>query len=268
MADPQSNEFLKKLVSDRLKRIDLLLKEKKVEDAAEEIREIRSLDPTNPYARAYEERISELKKSMPAPEPVAAPPPPAPPRPPVSIGLPAPVEEPEAELEPEPEPERSMAPDPGPPVAEPREEPRVGTLPVQPPRRGQSRAFILMVDDNGELLEQCTEMLEDHEFAVAPFTTADDALTFLLENQPDLIICDVHLETSSFGGFTFYEKIRNLNHLRDVPFLFLSGLKDSRLVFAGKELGADDYLTKPIEPEELLAVVRGKLKRYRQLKRK
>ena len=47
MTDPQSTEFLKKLVSDRLKRIDVLLKEKKIEDAASEIHEIRALDPSN-----------------------------------------------------------------------------------------------------------------------------------------------------------------------------------------------------------------------------
>ena len=257
MTDPQSTEFLKKLVSDRLKRIDVLLKEKKIEDAASEIHEIRALDPSNPYARAYEERINELRAARGAavePAPLApAPPPPLTPvitRPPVSIGIPA--------------AETPLAAD----LDEVEEPVRMRPTPAPPKRRGPSRGLLLIVDDNRELLEQFAEMLEEQEFAVAPFTTADDALTFVGENQPDLIICDVHLETSTFGGFTFYEKIRALEHLRDVPFLFLSGLKDSRLVIAGKELGADDYLTKPIEPEELLAVVRGKLKRYRQLKRK
>jgi len=252
MTDPQSSEFLKKLVSDRLKRIDGLLKAQKVEDAANEIQEIRNLDPTNPYARAYEERIEELKAKLGKTSPPKPQTPP--PSPPVSP-RPVPPEPPPIDVTP-PIVEKEAKP----------EDPDSADIPFM--KRAHSKGLLLIIDDNRELLEQCVELLEEHEYIVVPFTTADDALKFLQGNQPDLILCDVHLETSSYGGFTFYEKIRDLDHLREVPFLFLSGLKDSRLIIAGKELGADDYLTKPIEPEELLAIVRGKLKRYRQLKKK
>jgi hypothetical protein len=61
MADTHPNEIIKRIVSDRLKQIDILLKDRKVEEAHEEIREIRQMDPTNPYARAFEERILEIK---------------------------------------------------------------------------------------------------------------------------------------------------------------------------------------------------------------
>jgi CheY-like chemotaxis protein len=259
MADPQSTEFLKKLVSDRLKRIDGLLKSHKVDEAAEEIQAIRNLDPANPYARAYEERIAELKGK---PEGSSAPKPrPSPPPPPIS--RPAPPSSPPPSPDTPPTVDDTPALSPQPAKADEASSPDIPIM-----RRATSKGLLLIIDDNRELLEQCVELLEEHEYIVVPFTTADDALKFLQGNQPDLIICDVHLETSSFGGFTFYEKIRDLDHLREVPFLFLSGLKDSRLIIAGKELGADDYLTKPIEPEELLAIVRGKLKRYRQIKKK
>jgi DNA-binding response OmpR family regulator len=124
-----------------------------------------------------------------------------------------------------------------------------------------------LIDDDEMLLQALAELLEDNKYTAKTFTKSEEALDYLKTEFPDIIICDVNLETSSFGGFTLHEKVRKLEHLRDVPFLFLSGLTDTAIVLAGKQLGADDYLTKPVEPEALLAVVKGKLKRYRQIKK-
>jgi PleD family two-component response regulator len=66
-------------------------------------------------------------------------------------------------------------------------------------------------------------------------------------------------------GFTFYEKLRELNHLKHIPFAFLTGLNDNVLIRAGKELGVDDFLFKPIAPEDLILAIRGRLKRFEQL---
>ncbi|MEX0736340.1 MAG: response regulator, partial [Bacteroidota bacterium] len=79
---------------------------------------------------------------------------------------------------------------------------------------------------------------------------------------------DINLETSTMGGFTFYEKVRELDHLHDVPFIFLSGLTDEVLIRAGKELGVDDYITKPFSDETLIATIKGKLKRFKHLKQR
>ncbi|MGH2569041.1 MAG: response regulator, partial [Bacteroidota bacterium] len=64
------------------------------------------------------------------------------------------------------------------------------------------------------------------------------------------------------------EKIRELDHLQEVPFIFLSGLSDEVLVRTGKEMGIDDYITKPFSEESLIATIKGKIKRYRQIKSK
>jgi DNA-binding response OmpR family regulator len=133
--------------------------------------------------------------------------------------------------------------------------------------KSKGKASILLIDDDVMLVQALAEFLEDNRYSTKSFTKAEEALQYLKENLPDLVICDVNLETSTFGGFTLHEKMRKFEHLRDVPFIFLSGLNDTAIVLAGKELGADDYLTKPVEPEALLAVVKGKLKRYRQIKK-
>ena len=83
---------------------------------------------------------------------------------------------------------------------------------------------------------------------------------------PDIILCDINLETSTMGGFTFFEKVQEIDHLKKVPFIFLSGLNDDVIIRTGKEMGADDYLTKPIKGQNLLAALRGKLKRFEQLR--
>ena len=138
---------------------------------------------------------------------------------------------------------------------------------ASPSQKSPGKGSIVLIDDDALLVQALSEFLEDNRFNTRTFTRAEDALGFLKENSPDLIVCDVNLETSTYGGFTLHEKLRKFEHLRDVPFIFLSGLNDTAIVLAGKELGADDYLTKPIEPEALLAVVKGKLKRYRQMKK-
>jgi PleD family two-component response regulator len=69
------------------------------------------------------------------------------------------------------------------------------------------------------------------------------------------------------GGFAFYEKVQELKNLQCIPFIFLSGLTDEALVRAGKELGVDDYLMKPISEQTLISTINGKLKRFKQLQK-
>ncbi len=143
--------------------------------------------------------------------------------------------------------------------------PRSAPITQHTPKTRQ-RDRVLVIDDDPRLLELLTTSLEDSGYEVIALTTSDEAYALLRKFTPDLILCDINLETSTMGGFTFYEKIQQFKHLQHVPFIFLTGLTDEALVRTGKELGVDDYLTKPISEETLLATLRGKLKRFRQLK--
>ena len=263
MKDPMPNldpEAMRILVNERLKLVDTLVKRSKLDDAAKEISGIRKIDPKNPYALAYEERIvALLGTTIIRGEPVN----------------PLPVTPPPITIPPAP---RSNFPQPDPPAPSSRQTAPSGipALPVKdsagnasPGYKGSAKAksTVVLIDDDALLLQALAELLEDNKFTAKTFSKSDEALEYLKREAPDIIICDVNLETSSFGGFTLHEKVRKLEHLSDVPFLFLSGLSDSAIVLAGKQLGADDYLTKPVEPEALLAAVKGKLKRYRQIKK-
>ncbi len=125
---------------------------------------------------------------------------------------------------------------------------------------------ILIIDDDARLLELIQKSLEENGFEVIALSTSDEALALLRKFTPDLILCDINLKTSTIGGFTFYERIQQFNHLREVPFIFLTGLTDDAFVQTGKELGVDDYLMKPISERMLISALRGKLKRFKQLK--
>jgi CheY-like chemotaxis protein len=128
------------------------------------------------------------------------------------------------------------------------------------------KPLIVAIDDDDKLLLLIAASLEESGFDVKTYATSDEALEALKNFNPDLILCDINLETSTIGGFTFYEKIRTMQHLKLVPFIFLTALADDALVRSGKELGVDDYITKPFEDEMLIATIKGKLKRYRDLR--
>jgi len=261
MPDPDS-DLIKNVVSERLKRVDGLVKAQKIDEAVKEIAEIRKLDSKNPYALAYEERIKTLQQDL---KSQASP----------SVNSKtSPLEMRKDEPTPQGTDESAIkivvnrtpySVTPGTPVS--RIEDSGSQTLSEPPKKSKGKGSILLVDDDALLVQALAEFLEDNRFSTKTCTRADEALAYLKENSPDMVICDVNLETSTFGGFTLHEKMRKFEHLRDVPFIFLSGLNDTAIILAGKELGADDYLTKPVEPEALLSVVKGKLKRYRQIKK-
>ncbi|MBF8248249.1 MAG: response regulator [Bacteroidetes bacterium] len=134
-------------------------------------------------------------------------------------------------------------------------------------REELGRPKIVIIDDDQKLLTLFKEAIEEGGYTVEAFSTSDEAYKHLGEHIPDLIICDINLETSTMGGFTFFEKIREINELAEVPFIFLTGLTDEVLVRTGKELGVDDYLTKPISEKALLSTIKGKIKRFQELKK-
>jgi two-component system sensor histidine kinase/response regulator len=122
---------------------------------------------------------------------------------------------------------------------------------------------ILLVDDEESLLDIVGSVLEAENFGVLTARSVDKAIEHLNATTPDIIISDITMPGKN--GFDFFAYVRSLPHLQHVPFLFLSAHSDSESVVAGKEMGSDDYLTKPVDFHLLLSSIRGKLKRKEQL---
>lgn len=125
---------------------------------------------------------------------------------------------------------------------------------------------IAVIDDDEQILSMMKATLLQAKYNVVAFNTSDNAYEFLKKEGVDLILCDISLETSTMNGFLFFERTRELRHLQQVPFVFITGLNDAVLMREGKEIGVDDFLVKPIHRENLLATIRGKIKRYEQLR--
>src|SRR5512138_1811012 len=117
---------------------------------------------------------------------------------------------------------------------------------------------LLIVDDDRELGQMLTEYLSGEGFNVSVLRDGAEALERLIEqpNPADLVILDVMLP--SLSGF---EVLRRLRRSLSVPVIMLTahGADVDRIV--GLDLGADDYLTKPFNPRELVARVRAVLRR-------
>lgn len=127
----------------------------------------------------------------------------------------------------------------------------------------QARPKILIVDDEPDLLDITASYLEMEGYDPVTAPNGAAALEILKTTTPDLIISDITMPGMS--GFDLLEKVRANSSFQNTPFVFLSGHTDLEHVMMGKEIGSDDYLMKPFEPEMLISTIKGKLKRRQQI---
>jgi DNA-binding response OmpR family regulator len=116
---------------------------------------------------------------------------------------------------------------------------------------------ILVVDDEPNILELAKLYLEKEGYQVRGASCGKDALSNLVISKPSLVVLDLMLP--DIDGFDVCREIRKKS---DVPILMLTARKEDVDKIVGLELGADDYLTKPFNPRELLARVKAILRRY------
>jgi DNA-binding response OmpR family regulator len=117
-------------------------------------------------------------------------------------------------------------------------------------------ARVLLVDDDRELCAMLCEYLSAEHFAVKSVHDGGDALAELQAGEFDIVILDVMLP--SVGGF---DVLRKLGAAYATPILMLTARGDDVDRIVGLELGADDYLSKPFNPRELVARIRAILRR-------
>lgn len=126
-----------------------------------------------------------------------------------------------------------------------------------------SSPVVLVVDDEPDLLANITLALNTAGVETVTAANGLTALTALKTNRVDLILADIAMP--EMNGYQLYERVRRNPAWNAIPFIFLTARAlDSDIRF-GKEMGVDDYLLKPIRAADLLAVVRGKLRRAEQL---
>ncbi len=118
-------------------------------------------------------------------------------------------------------------------------------------------ARILIVDDEPESLRLVRDYLSAAGFGVTTATTGDEALMRARTEPPDLVVLDLGLP-----GLDGLDVTRGLRRQGGVPIIMLTARDDEADRIVGLELGADDYVTKPFSPRELVARVRAVLRRH------
>lgn len=118
---------------------------------------------------------------------------------------------------------------------------------------------VLLVEDSNSSRQMLEHILRSGGFDVISAENGVEALEVLQQRRPDAIVSDIMMP--EMDGYEFYEKVRTQGRYALVPFLFLTAREEIQDQVYGLSLGADDYITKPIEAEELLARIRTALKR-------
>ncbi len=128
---------------------------------------------------------------------------------------------------------------------------------------GKDRKRLLLIDDDPNLILLVKDYLEFRGYEVQTADNGKEALNMLSHNLPDMIVCDIMMP--EMDGYALIENIRQDPRMSWIPVLFLSARGQSQDRIKGLNLGADVYMVKPFEPEELVAQVESSLKQTNRL---
>jgi DNA-binding NarL/FixJ family response regulator len=124
--------------------------------------------------------------------------------------------------------------------------------------KGGARKKLLLIDDDPNLVLLVKDYLEYRGYDVITAENGQDALQLLEQETPQMVICDVMMP--EMDGYTFVKYIRNNPKTNWLPVLFLSAKGQSQDRIRGLNTGADVYMVKPFEPDELVAQIEASLK--------
>ena len=120
------------------------------------------------------------------------------------------------------------------------------------------RKKILCIEDDRETAALVAEDLVDRGYEVTIAHDGREGLSAILRTMPDLVLCDISMPAMS--GFELLERLVALApRFSKMPFIFLTALTDRENELKGRQLGADDYVTKPIDFEVLATIITARL---------
>ncbi len=119
---------------------------------------------------------------------------------------------------------------------------------------------IAIIDDEPDIVELVSLHLKKSGFDVQGFLNSEEFFDFIGKNVPDLILLDLMLPDAD--GFEICKYLRRRDEFASVPIIMLTAKSEETDKVLGLELGADDYVTKPFSPKELVARVKAVLRRH------
>jgi DNA-binding response OmpR family regulator len=122
----------------------------------------------------------------------------------------------------------------------------------------EARKKILCIEDDRETAALVVEELADRGFEAIAAHDGHEGFVAVLKRMPDLVLCDVNMPIMS--GFEVLERLIDIApRLGRIPFVFLTAMTDRENELRGRRLGADDYVTKPIDFEMLYTIINARL---------
>ena len=125
------------------------------------------------------------------------------------------------------------------------------------------RKTILVVEDSGSSRDLTSHYLQQGGYRVLEAEDGRQALDILASRQVDLVLADIMMP--NMDGWEFYGEVRKQKRFNLTPFVFLSVLDEIEDQIKGLTLGVDDYITKPVNPQQLLARIATALNRGERL---
>lgn len=123
---------------------------------------------------------------------------------------------------------------------------------------------ILLVDNDHEARQSIAQTLQIENYTILQATDGQEALRLLERFSPDLILSD--LDMPNLDGIQFYKEIRRHPRWVTIPFIFLAETASLDKARIGQELGVEDFLMKPVTPDDLVRTIHGKLLRAAELR--
>jgi DNA-binding NarL/FixJ family response regulator len=120
---------------------------------------------------------------------------------------------------------------------------------------------ILLIEDQPQMRRNIATILEMEGFEVTTAENGRRGVEAAVSGKPDLILCDVMMP--ELDGYGVLQALREDKSTATIPFVFLTAKGEKTDLRAGMNLGADDYLTKPVTKDELLAAIEARLARQR-----
>lgn len=122
----------------------------------------------------------------------------------------------------------------------------------------EARKKILCIEDDRETAKLIAEELSERGFDVLIAYEGHEGFIAILKGIPDLVLCDISLPHMS--GFEILERLNQLSpRLERIPFVFLTALADRDSELRGRQLGADDYITKPVDFDIVETIINARL---------
>lgn len=123
-----------------------------------------------------------------------------------------------------------------------------------------AKKTILVVDDEQDLLDLIEYNLKQEGYQVLRAENGEDGITLAREERPNLVLLDIMMP--EMDGIEVCRRMREDKELKLIPIIFLTARSDEKTEIEGLDMGADDYITKPISTSKLISRINAVMRRY------